>query len=241
MSYLDQQAKRNVTSAVMDVETGIRDREAVEPFIGPVYPAKNLKNSELIQADIEKKVAERDAKLGLDYNLGNIVALGYWTDQTGTICRPCRTDHEEAAALTEFWELTRHRSIVGFNCRNFDLRYCIQRSRFLNIARPVLDLGRYGKGSIVDLYAELTFNDPFSDGAMKRSLKSFCRRFGIAVDDDVDGSDIQALVDAGDYDAITWHCISDIELTKQLAQRLGYISEATTLTAADAMTVGLVL
>lgn len=220
---MSRYADMDVSAIVLDLETGIRNHAAIAQYLDPVQPARNLRDPEKIAADIEQRSRERESKYGLDYNIGDIVAVGYWTKATGTVVYPCRNDMEESAALTLLWGLCRQRTIVGFNCKNFDLRYMVQRSRLLGIAHPTLDLGRYGKSSIVDLYGELTFNDGFSDGCMRRSLKSFARRFGIAVPDHIDGANIQALVDEDDYDSITSHCVADVELTRQLAVRLGYL------------------
>ena len=212
----------DISPIVVDLETCALVN--AETYLEPVEPARNLKAPEKIKADIETRTATRTQKIGLDWNVGRIAALGWWTEQGGVQCRVCPSEREEAPAITEFWDAIRQRLIIGFNIRAFDMRYLVQRSRYLGLSYPILDLGRYNRGSVRDLYTELTFADPYHDGCMKQSLKQFCRRFGIPVEDEVDGRDIQALVDAGDWDAITSHCRSDVELTRQLGIRLGVIN-----------------
>ena len=87
----------------------------------------------------------------------------------------------------------------------------------------MLDVGRYSKQGIVDLYLELTFNDAQDSWCMRRTLHAFCRRFRIPIEDTVQGKNISALVAAGDWEAVTFHCTSDVRLTLALAQRLGYV------------------
>jgi DNA polymerase III epsilon subunit-like protein len=122
----------------------------------------------------------------------------------------------------------RHRTIVGFNLKRFDIRFLIQRSRYLGLDYPKLDLGRYSRaGSIIDLFEELTFNEgAYDQGAMRRTLAAFCRRFGIPVGDKgVTGADVPALVAAGQWAPVLAHVRTDVTLTVALAQRLGVIRE----------------
>jgi hypothetical protein len=90
----------------------------------------------------------------------------------------------------------------------------------------MLDLGKYSRRGVIDLFLDLTFNQGTYDaGAMRRTLKAFCRRFGIAVDDETTGADMPRLFEAGEFDAIAAHLRSDVEATVALAQRLGVINE----------------
>lgn len=212
----------NVSPIVVDIETiGIAN---AADFLEPVSAAKNLVDPVKIQADIAKRTEERDAKIALDWNVGRIAALGWWTEDDGLIVRTCPNEADEASALMDFWRESRHRSIIGYNVKGFDLKFMVQRSRLLSLAHPVLDLGRYSKQGIVDLYLELTFNDPMSEACMRRSLHAFCRRFGIPVHDEIQGKDIPALIAAGDWESVTSHLVSDVMLTCELARKLHLIA-----------------
>ena len=209
---------------IVDIETCGLPNAA--DFLEPVQPAKNLVDPAKVKADIEKRTAERDEKLALDWNVGRIAAIGTWTEREGTVVHLCPTEEAEAFALTSVWEEAKHRTIVGFNVKGFDLKYMVQRSRYLRVPHPVgLDLGKYSRKGIVDLFSELTFNDGMYDqGAMRRTLKAFCKRFGIPCDDAINGAEIPALIAAGEWEKVKAHVTSDVQLTVELAKRLGVIT-----------------
>lgn len=211
----------DISPIIIDVETvGLPD---AADYLEPVQAAKNLKDPEKIAADIASRTAERNDKLALDWNVGRIGALGWWVDGRTEI-RCNEENGAEAIALQEFWEQARHRCIVGFNVKGFDLRFMIQRSRYLGVTHPTLDLGKYSKQGIRDLFLDLTFNDgTYDQGAMRRTLKQFCKRFGIPVVDDFDGKDMPALIAAGDWAAVSSHLTSDLGLTVALARKLGVL------------------
>ena len=172
------------------------------------------------------------SKAALDWNVARIVALGWWYSRCGDdtpIVRVCESERYEAVWLAEFWMEARHRTIVGFCIRTFDLPLLIQRSRYLNVPHPPLDLGRYARGShIVDLHDLLTFNDAHSTHVMPRTVRNFARRFGIPVTDPITGEDVPRLIAEGNWKAVVDHCRSDVELELALARRLGVVPQPVT-------------
>lgn len=215
----------DVSPIVVDIETTGLENAAF--FLEPVTPDARLKDPAKIEADIADKTAARASKIGLDWNVGRIVALGYWTEAAGEMVGVCQDESSEAASLINFWHMAQHRTIVGFNVKGFDIRFMVQRSRLLGINYPQLDFSKYSRKGIEDLYLLLTFGDgTYDQGAMRRTLHAFCRRFGIPVEDTTTGKEIPALVAAGKWEAIAAHCRSDIGLTLALARKLGVIQAA---------------
>jgi hypothetical protein len=215
----------DVSPIVVDIETCGLPNAA--DYLEPVTADKRLKDPEKIKADLAEKEQARLDKLALDWNVGRIAALGWWSaGKHGTEVVVCGDENIERAALTVFWERSRHRTIVGFNIKAFDLRFMVQRSRYLGVPYPQLDFSKYSRKGITDLYLDLTFGDgTYDQGAMRRTLHAFCRRFGIPVADSITGSEIPALVAAGEWEKVDAHCRADVELTVALAKRLGVVVE----------------
>ncbi len=220
----------DISPIVFDLETCGLDNAA--EFLEPVQAAKNLVDPKKIAADIEARTAERDAKVALDYNVGRISAIGWWTEQRGVAAdaegftvHVCQNENVERVAIAEFWREARYRTLVGFNVRQFDLRFLIQRSRYLGVPYPMLDLGRYARKGIADLYMDLTFNEPqYETACMRRTLRAFCKRFGIAMVDDVSGKDVPGLVAVGEWGKVASHVRSDVACTLALARKLGVVA-----------------
>lgn len=228
----------DVSPLVLDLESAplMNVRDYVDPpDLADIQAPSNYVKPEAIAGYVEREKAKRltefdqdcDSKAALDFNLARVVAIGIWTEIHGTVPIHCPDEPAEIAAIKALWILAKGRTIVGFRIREFDLPLLMQRSRYLGIPHPTLDLGRYARGSgICDLYDLLTFQDLRGETIMRRSLASFCRRFGISVDDSVKGKDIAALVAAGDWESVLSHVRSDVQITLALARRLGVVSPA---------------
>lgn len=213
------------TPIVVDIETAGLANAA--DYLEPVQADKRLKDPAKIAQDIAEKEQARLDRLALDWNVGYVAVLGWWTAETGLQAYACKDELTEIASIAHFWRAAQHRTIVGFNIKAFDLRYLVQRSRFLGITHPSLDFSKYSRKGISDLYLDLTFNEGhFDQGAMRRTLGAFCKRFGIPCDNTVKGSDIAALLAKGDWDGAVAHCLDDVCCTAMLAQRLGVVNAA---------------
>jgi hypothetical protein len=221
---------------VVDLETSPLDcaRDYVPPpDLDSIQAARNLKDPVKIAEDVAKRKAEAQsqyesalAKASLDFNLARIVALGWSEDGAHVDVETCETEADERLVLQAFWHQLQDRGLIGFRIRTFDAPMLMARSRYLGLASPRFDLGRYGRGGrIVDLWDVLTFglSDYETTSVMPRRLKVFAQRYGLTVDDDIDGKDIGQLVTAGDWDGVRRHVESDVRLTAQLAQRLGVL------------------
>lgn len=233
MSFNFDELRRPI---IVDIETCAHPcaGDFIEPLdLASIKAAGNLKDPEKIAADIAKRTADakaehatKIARAALDWNLSRIVALAWSTDAGETVTvRPCANEEEEALALIAFWDAAEGRRVLGFSVRTFDVPTLIQRSRLLNVAHRDVNLARFGKGSVIDLRDVLTFDDARYESLMPRSLKSFCRRFGLEVTDPINGKDIGQLMAAGDWEGVISHVTSDVKLTAALARRVGVLQD----------------
>lgn len=216
---------------VVDIETVAHPCAAdfiAPPDLDAIKPAGNLKDAEKIAASIRERrdaaTAEYQESLtraALDWNLSRIVAIGWSTDCLNATARVCGDEPAEASALCAFWQAARGKKIVGFAARTFDAPTLIQRSRLLKVPHPRIRIDRFGRGDVIDIRDILTFDDARYEAIMPRSLKTFCKRFGITVNDPVDGKDVAALIAAGAWDDVLGHVTSDVELTAALGHRVG--------------------
>lgn len=218
---------------VVDIETAPHPcaTEFLEPLnLDAITAARNLKDPQKIADDLAKRRADAEAehlaklsRAALDWNLSRIVALAWSIDGQSVIAKICRDETQEADALTAFWAESQGRDVIGFCIRTFDAPTLMQRSRLLNIDHRALNLARFGKGSVIDLRDVLTFDDARYEALMPRSLKMFCKRFGVPVDDAINGAEIPELVAADRWDDVISHVTSDVLLTIALAKRLGLL------------------
>lgn len=194
-----------------------------------------------IEASILARTAERDERLALDLDCNRIVCLG-WVDVGAgdPVVELCHDEAEEKEALRRFWQswsemqqrLAREQgnmhphdryeaSLVTFFGLNFDMPCLMRRSLYLGVKYPTLNVDRY-RTNHIDIFQKLSFN-----GAVKpRSLKFYCKRFGIQTGDPFDGGDVAQMVKEGHWEDIASHCIADIGATHALAERLGLLEAA---------------
>lgn len=206
---------------VIDIETcGL---EAAKEFAEPIAAPANYKDPDKIAAYIAEKQAEQIAKAGLDIDLLRIVAIGITSrKQDAPTVYTAENEEEEADILSQFWkgvyDFDSQPIFVGFNCLGFDLPALMRRSQYLNVNHPRVTIDKY-RTPHLDLMQRLTWN-----GLVRaRSLKFYCKRFGLPVNDAIDGKDIPGLVADGQWDQVVAHVTSDVILTKRLAERLGLL------------------
>ena len=124
---MEYDSMADISPIVVDIETcGLPN---ATDFLEPVTPDARLKDPLKIIEDIAAKTAARDGKTALDWNVGRIVAIAWWTTKAGTQVYLGKDEHSEATALMLFWREAKGRTIITFNGRGFDLPFMIQRSR----------------------------------------------------------------------------------------------------------------
>jgi hypothetical protein len=226
----------------IDVEV-IPDESAC-PFLKPLEPPaldKRYTDPAKVEADRvakaaahEQALADQRARMSLDPFAGRIVCVGYQTERDpAPTCDLAMTEDEERTLLTGLGVLiqpdtyqTSRRTVVGYNIQWFDWPFVLTRARLLGVKLPPVDLRRFGNRDVCDVYAALTCDGQIASGVVARSLTTMARRFGIPVEDDVDGSQVAALWAAGRYADVSAHCRSDVSLTVALARRLRLIPQA---------------
>jgi predicted PolB exonuclease-like 3'-5' exonuclease len=211
---------------IYDAETVAID-DADQYLFEPIEAPSNWKDEAKIAAYIAEKRQARASKCALDVDLARIVALGYAFDDSGSVeIMVCRTEAEERVALEGFWRAAQGQRLVTFNGRSFDNPLVMRRSLYLNVRHQSLNLDRYRTGDI-DLMDYLTYRGTIN----AHSLRFYCARFGITIDDLTTGKDIAAMVAAGDWHGVALHCEADVKATKALAARLGVLPTAKQVTA----------
>jgi len=195
---------------VLDIETAPLENAA--DYTDLIGIDKRLKDPE--------KIAEAKAKLvdgfALDLDLCRVVAIGFGMGESDPIFFLSQDQEQEREALIKFWRIAADRTMVGKNLLGFDLPVLIQRSRYLNVTAPDVNIDKY-RSPHLDLQEILTFRGKFK----WRSLGFYCKRFGIPHDDTVSGKNIPGLVAAGEWDKVAAHATDDVRATAALARRIG--------------------
>jgi predicted PolB exonuclease-like 3'-5' exonuclease len=214
---------------IVDIEcVGI---DTASDFLEPIEAPSNYKDEAKKAEYIAAATAKAVERCGLDPDLCRIVALGHGEADGKDHVILCRDEETEAAALDA---LAKHitnsagitRTLVSFNGFGYDLPVLMRRAQYLGVQFPLLNIDKY-RSPHIDLMQKLSFN-----GAIKpHSLKFYASRFGMPVEDNIDGSQIAALVQAGDWAGVESHCRSDLALTRFLAQKLKLIPRAETVAA----------
>ena len=168
-------------------------------------------------------ILEEEGKRDIERTVASYLPQYDVPDKRGITLRMLLTHASGIKSNFPLWKDAKGREILGFAARTFDVPTLIQRSRLLGVEHRAINLARYGKGHVIDLREILTFDDARYEAIMPRSLKMFCKRFGIPCDDGVNGADVPALIQDGNWDAVISHVTSDVRLTMALARRIGVL------------------
>lgn len=209
----------------IDIETVPCEDEAVRAEIAAgIVPPGNYKKPETI-AEWEKNekprlIEEAFQRCGLDGGLGRVLCIG-WAVDDGKV----QIAHEDEERLmlqlvTEELSVVLDRApiIVGHNVAGFDLRFLWQRC----VVNGVFPSG------LLNAMQAKPWDKCINDTMLmwhpqnKVSLAKLCKILGIPKDDPVDGSQVYALLKAGEIDKILAHCMSDVEAVRQIHRRLTF-------------------
>lgn len=123
-------------------------------------------------------------------------------------------ENAEVEGLETFWDLVMNAKPVGYNCLGFDLPVIMVRSMLLGV-KPSrqLELGKFSK-DVTDLFVK---RFPSGTGNGPAGLKDICASLGIEnLVEEIDGSNVWSLYNAGEFDKIAAYNKSDVELTRSL-------------------------
>lgn len=198
---------------IFDVETTSLPDAELEA-VKPVFKApKGYKKPDVIANAIAEAETEWRAAAALDAKYAQVLCIGLLDAE----CTRFLTG-AEPAILEAFWQVwNTGERMVGFNCKDFDMRLLWQRSVILGV-KPPHDLmdGRYWSRRIVDLQEVWTC---YSRETKGQSLDAICRALKIGQKSG-DGKDFGRLF-AEDRQAALDYCGLDLELCAKLAARLG--------------------
>ncbi len=201
----------------LDIET--RTNEKAVAMLDPIKAPGNLKDPAKIQAAIEEKTQERLERAPLDSDLGLIAGIGYAIGSKGEVITNIVTKkNSEVKVLEDFW--TQFAIVggrcAGYNILNFDLPYIVKRSFDLGVRPSLLpQLIKYRTEPVTDLFMLLSGWD-YRNG---HNFKWICKRYGIPILEDTDGSMVKDMSEA----ELRMYMQSEISATRELYFRMrGY-------------------
>lgn len=206
-----------------DIETIPLDATMALPYPADDRRAPaNYKSEEAIAKWRESDEAAwqegRVKEASLNPRLGRVLAIGTKATGQPTRVSVAPAEANEAEILTAFWaEWREWRQVAGFNSINFDLPFLMVRSLMVGVDVPMLSpyLRRYSATPHLDVRMILTNWDQFGKG----KLGEWSAAMG-GPDIVGDGADVYALHLEGNYAAVAAHCLSDVEATAFLAERV---------------------
>lgn len=209
----------------IDIETVPCEDEALKAEIAAgIQPPGNYKKAETIaeweRAEKPKLIEEAVQRSGLDGGFGRILCVG-WALDDDTV--KVAFDNDEGNLLRVVMDeigdaLHRAPTVVGHNVAGFDLRFLWQRC--------VVN-GVFPRGLMFAMNAK-PWDKCINDTMLmwhpqnKVSLIKLCKILGVQKDDPVDGSQVYALLKAGEVDKILAHCRSDVEAVREVHRKLTF-------------------
>lgn len=213
-------------SIILDLET-IPHPDA-QKWADPVKADSRLKDPVKIEADLKEKNADRG--FGLDADLCAIAAIGlHVVGESEPEVFLCSNELEEREHLKKVWDLYQYGKtrFITYNGHKFDLPVLLMRSLYLQVNHQPLEIPAAWKtDSHVDLYVRMSCNGA-RDRKDVKGLRFYAKRLGLPIYDDIDGSQVEAMVKAGEWEKVHNHCLFDLDLTRALAERLGVLKTAT--------------
>lgn len=192
--------------------------------------------SHLLTPESEPEEAHRKTALSGDF--GRLLCIGYSDERPGCPVvegligwdvSKNRLHADERLMLDEFWAMMngfdpRRDIIVGHNIFEFDLRFIFKRS-VINRVRPTVDLSfaKYRSQPVFDTMCEW---ECWSYGSrISLDKLAYVLSLPTSKSDDVNGSKIYDLYQAGRHEEIHDYCLRDVRLTRGIYKRMSFSTD----------------
>jgi len=221
---------------VIDIETIATSRKDVIDYIAAnVKPPATLKKAESIEAwhkeQSKEAIAEAVAKTGLDGAFGQVVCIGY---QTQEMSEPASLYGIDEAFLLQglnlaITELVKFKDmsvthVVGHNVSGFDLRFLMQRF-IVNGIRPHHFLKRAAEAKPWESDQVFDTMIQFAGVGNRISLDKLCLALSIpSPKGDMDGSMVSQAVADGRLLEVVEYCKRDVAATKEVYERMTFVA-----------------
>lgn len=201
---------------VLDIETLPAPAEVLAKLTLVFEPPSNYKDPAKIAEALKAKAEAWQADSALHAERGQVAIVGWMhgnrIDQLSLI------QSSDLQLMEGAWTVLQGATIIGFNILRFDLPFMIRRSMILGVTVPpeFLDLRRAERdGLVIDLMVRWQCGD----NQERVSLDTLAKAFGLEGKSG-SGADFPALW-ASDREAALKYNRHDLELTQQLAKKMG--------------------
>lgn len=184
-------------------------------------PPKSYKKADSIAewrtADRQEWDADRIKQYSLSPLYGRVVAVGYATEDT-TADDVAPSERDEAQVLADLWARVEESDcLVTWNGHGFDLPFLLTRSAILGVRVPMKPmLKRYAYFPHCDVRMLAT---NWAAPRALTALADYATAFGLG-EKLAHGSDVFAMAQRGEYDAIARYAAQDAALTLALYHKL---------------------
>lgn len=205
----------------IDIETIPSD---TKPDLETIPVPGNYTKAETIQKFREDNQDKFWREQALHSLQGKICCIGWAVGNSPAVCRGV-WEKSELAILQELNAVAQDIASsqgnvmwAGFNLKSFDLNWIWHRSVKHNLValRDYIQRDRYPR-NVLDVRDIWTGGDAYGKG----KLKDIARFFGFDTIEGVDGSEVFDLFQSGDFAKISEYCRRDVEMTREIAWRMG--------------------
>ena len=211
---------------ILDIETIPSIDVEAEAATCEISAPANYKDETKIAQYIEQKRSEvvdsiiKQASLSRVY--GQIVCIGTILVIDNKIHKNVLSGSEHTILSTLSAIIEEYRPMfITYNGADFDIPFINFRSRLL-FGEPIIPVENRYSGIHIDLYQEVAGYRPPA-GVLSHGLKAVSEALGFEKTDDLDGSWVYAMWQAGEIDEIEKYCLQDCERTYYIAKKLGYL------------------